>query len=217
MIEQFTVGKLVGEGLNGHIYKAKTLTGIPCVLKYVNLNFCLKNNKEFNAINEIKANMLLNHPNITTMYDFFVIPERDILVLVLEYCEQGDLVDYTDELSEQFTNLVSAKIIMQLVQGIKHMHLNGIIHRDIKPDNILITKDGTAKICDFGLVKLDHEVGKMKHKNFLGTVPYMSQEMVKREAYDERIDFWGIGIITSIVTLWLNPFCSLEEQTSQNT
>jgi len=137
--------------------------------------------------NEIKIMSNLKNTNIVELYKSA--SKDNYIYLILEYCEKGDLSSYLKKniLTEKDTNT----IFVQIVNGIEYLHNNEILHRDIKPHNILIDRNNNIKICDFGFAcyysKIDNSL--------CGSPFYMAPEMLRREIYDIKIDIWSLGIL----------------------
>lgn len=152
---------------------------------------------------EVHNSSQLAHKNIVSMYD--VAEEDDCYFLVMEYIEGPTLSEYIQnhgplslETAIQFTQ--------QILEGIKHAHDNRIVHRDIKPQNILIDKNKTLKIFDFGIAKAISETSLTQTNHVLGTVQYLSPEQAKGESTNEGTDIYSIGIVLYEMLVGEPPF-----------
>ncbi len=139
---------------------------------------------------EISILKSLSHPNIIQLHDAF--EERKHFVVVMEYA-QGDLFavledDRTMPLDEL------QKLAAQLVSALQYLHTNRIIHRDMKPQNILLSADGSVKLCDFGFARSMSAATNMV-TSVKGTPLYMAPEVVQQQPYDFRADLWSLGVI----------------------
>jgi serine/threonine protein kinase/Tfp pilus assembly protein PilF len=143
---------------------------------------------------EAKAAAKLNHPNIATIYS---IEETDNeLFIVMEYIKGKELKEYVGTghaLSLQKDKIV--KITAQIAEGLEAAHKEGIIHRDIKSSNIMITDSGVAKIMDFGLAKVKGTSKLTKIGSTVGTIAYMSPEQSRSDEVDNRTDIWSLGVV----------------------
>ncbi|CCF58992.1 hypothetical protein KAFR_0F03970 [Kazachstania africana CBS 2517] len=161
--------------------------------------------------NEYKIMKLLgrNHPNICSMLDFY--EDDSYYVVVLEYCECGDLYDFLDIAKKQgdpyspaLIQLDFRNLINQLFSAINYAHSLGIAHRDIKPENILLTKDGNIKLADWG-----HATTDAKSKEYhIGTDNYRGPETFNgTESYDTiKSDYWSIGVTMLYLIFGQCPF-----------
>ncbi|MFV1977474.1 MAG: protein kinase, partial [Candidatus Scalindua sp.] len=140
---------------------------------------------------EAKAAAALNHPNIATIH---AIEETDDeMFIVMEYVDGKEL---KEKISHGKVDIEeSIKIAIQISEGLKAAHEKGIIHRDIKSSNIMITNDGKVKIMDFGLAKIKGGKEVTKIGTTLGTAAYMSPEQAKGEEVDHRTDIWSLGVV----------------------
>ena len=138
----------------------------------------------------------LHHINIINFIDFIYDNENEYIFILMEYAEKGDLEKKILSLKTQETYLDEESILdyfIQICHGIKYMHDKKIIHRDLKLQNILITKNNKIKIGDFGLAKLLNLSSKAY--TFIGTPFYISPEIINGEPYDYKTDIWALGII----------------------
>jgi serine/threonine protein kinase len=143
---------------------------------------------------EAQAAASLNHPNICTIHS---IEETDNNVfIVMEYIDGKELktlVETRHGASLQINDVIIYAI--QIAEGLKAAHKKGIVHRDIKSQNIMITNDGKVKIMDFGLAKIGQGTQVTKVGSTVGTIAYMSPEQARGEELDHRTDIWSFGVV----------------------
>jgi serine/threonine protein kinase/tetratricopeptide (TPR) repeat protein len=159
--------------------------------------------------NEALALAKLNHPNIETVHEFG--SERDLDFLVMELIHG---VPLSQKLSEgPLDEALTRKLGAQLAEAMAAAHAQGVIHRDLKPDNIYITTEGRLKILDFGLAKLfrpETEIDQTQSiddtRSISGTLPYMSPEQLRAEAVDARTDIYGAGAVLYEMATSQRPF-----------
>ncbi|MCC7385491.1 MAG: serine/threonine protein kinase [Deltaproteobacteria bacterium] len=134
----------------------------------------------------------LQHGNIVHIYDF--IRDVDTAYIVMEYVEGTDLFDVLHD-ARGLPPDVAAVIALQLAEGLEYAHYHGIIHRDVKPSNLLISKLGEVKIMDFGIAR-DHGRADLTQVGMsLGTPAYMAPEQIRGDKVDFRADIFGLGIV----------------------
>jgi eukaryotic-like serine/threonine-protein kinase len=159
--------------------------------------------------NEALALAKLNHPNIETVHEFG--SERDLDFLVMELIHG---IPLSKKLSEgPLDEVLTRKLGAQLAEAMAAAHSQGVIHRDLKPDNIYITTEGRLKILDFGLAKLfrpETEIDQTQSiddtHSISGTLPYMSPEQLRAEAVDARTDIYGAGAVLYEMATSQRPF-----------
>ena len=168
----------------------------------------LKKEKRFKI--EAKAAAALNHPNIATIY---AIEEADAQIfIVMEYIDGKELKEIIKPKhvgTENFQSLQIDEIInyaIQIAEGLEAAHKKGIVHRDIKSQNIMITNDGKVKIMDFGLAKVGKDSQLTKLGSTVGTIAYMSPEQTQGETIDNRTDIWSFGVVLYEMVTGKMPF-----------
>jgi serine/threonine-protein kinase len=141
---------------------------------------------------EAQAVASLSHPNIVNIYDVGYCDGSHYLVM--EYVEGQNLKEII-KLKAPFSIEEAAEITKQICDGLEHAHDNKIIHRDIKPHNILITRGGKVKVADFGLARAVTTATVTHTKTVLGSVHYFSPEQAKGEITDEKSDIYSLGVV----------------------
>ena len=172
--------KDLGNGGFGKVFLAKERVSN----RFVAIKQLLTENKflQENIIHEIETVAKFENPNIVTFYHHF--REEGIFYLVMEYCSGGSLRDKIN--SNTYTNTEAIDWMITLAKSLRIIHKKGIIHHDIKPDNILFTQNGNIKIADFGVA----------NKN-MGTRSYMCPESFSwdfKSTNDPRIDIYSLGV-----------------------
>ncbi len=191
-ILHYKIIKKLGEGGMGVVYLAEDTK----LKRYVAIKFLphqISANEEERKRFEIEAQAAasFNHPNISTIY---AIEETDSEVfIVMEFIDGIELRDKLK--SGPIPSEKTLNIAIQIAMGLEAAHKKGIIHRDIKSQNIMITEAGKVKVMDFGLAKIQGETGLTKSGSTLGTVSYMSPEQATNEPVDHRSDIWSLGVL----------------------
>ena len=148
----------------------------------------------------------VDHPNIVKFHQSFI--DYRYVHIVMEFCNGGELFDRIVA-AQKFDERMSADIMSQMLQGIKHLHEHNIVHRDLKPENYLMeTKDKNSeiKLIDFGLSKRwSTEEGAAKMHTVVGTPYYVAPEVLRGE-YDKMCDVWSLGIILYVFLCGYPPF-----------
>uniref|UniRef100_A0A0K0DUA6 non-specific serine/threonine protein kinase n=1 Tax=Strongyloides stercoralis TaxID=6248 RepID=A0A0K0DUA6_STRER len=178
----------IGEGSTSLVIRATlTTTNTFVAVKRMKLKGQQRRELLFNEVVLIKD---LKHPNIVSMHNSYLV--EDELWVIMEYMERGPLTDVVTEM--RIEESVIAYITYQTLLGLAYLHQHNIIHRDIKSDSILFSKDGTVKISDFGFcAHLTDD--KPKRRSLVGTPYWMAPEVIKRSSYDTSADIWSLGIM----------------------
>ncbi|PIA16113.1 Pkinase-domain-containing protein [Coemansia reversa NRRL 1564] len=181
--------KKIGQGASGNVYKARSIkSGEIVAIKQMDLS---KQPRKELLVNEILVMKESRHKNIVNYIESFLLNSSDLWV-VMEYMEGGALTDVIDnnKMSEQQI----ATVCREVCRGLNHLHIQDIIHRDIKSDNVLLGEDGQVKITDFGFcAKLSEQ--RSKRATMVGTPYWMAPEVVKQKPYGSKVDVWSLGIM----------------------
>ena len=206
-MDEFVLGdytfssKKIGKGAFSVIYKGthrynKKVYAIK-EISYENLNK-IKNTikREFTVMKK------LNHPNIIKLHEVFFDSENKNVYLVLDYYEKGDLFNFLKgkPLKEKYTK----KYMRQLASGLKYLHENNIIHRDLKLKNILVTNSNDIVISDFGFAR-DGDSNTM-FDTLCGSPMYMAPEIMNHKFYDNKSDLWSVGVIMYELLFGTTPY-----------
>lgn len=150
---------------------------------------------------EIKVLQKLKHPNIIRLKGYF--EDDETIYLVLEYISGKDCSKFFKR--NLPTKMQVKTIIRQLVESVMYIHKQGIVHRDIKLENILIDKNFNIRLTDFGLCAIKETQYDMMHET-LGTLRYTAPELIKGEGYNDSVDVWGIGVVLFMLLTGEYPF-----------
>jgi len=154
---------------------------------------------------EAKAAARLNHPNIVSIHQ--VGQQRDQYYIVMEYLD-GPSLGTLMKSGERHPTETILEWIYQVCEGLHFAHEHGVIHRDIKPDNLILLKNGTVKITDFGIARLEKsEMVKTRDQTFMGTIYYCSPEQLKEfKNIDRRTDIFSMGVVLYQLLTGTLPF-----------
>ncbi|MBU1627396.1 protein kinase, partial [bacterium] len=201
--DRFKILMKVGEGGFGSVYKAedKRLNEIVC-LKVLDVKLTLDLAHKDRFVREIKLARKITHPNVVRMFDFAEI--GDTYVVTMEFVDGCTLQESLKRGNLTTNDMIS--YVEQICRALDAAHVMGIIHRDIKPGNILIDKDDNVKIVDFGLAKVGDITGVTDSGAIMGTPEYMSPEQVLSQPVDNRADFYSLGLIMYEMFTGVIPF-----------
>jgi dienelactone hydrolase len=182
----------IGRGGMGVVYKAEDIRLQRTVaLKFLPANLADSAELKERFLIEARAAAALSHPNICVIHEVGESEERPYIAM--EYVEGETLRDRIKK--KPLATKDALSIASQVAAGLGEAHHKGIVHRDIKSANIMVTAKGQAKVMDFGLAKLRGGSSLTKSQTTLGTVAYMSPEQAKGEEVDGRTDLWSLGVV----------------------
>ncbi|NWR50731.1 STK36 kinase, partial [Regulus satrapa] len=200
-MESYHILEMIGEGSFGRVYKGRRKHSAQVVaLKFIPK--VGRSEKELkNLQREIEIVRDLHHPNIIQMLDSFETAKE--VVVVTDYAE-GELFQILEDDGSLPEDQVQA-IAAQLISALYYLHSHRILHRDMKPQNILLGKDGVVKLCDFGFARA-MSIHTMVLTSIKGTPLYMSPELVEERPYDHTADLWSVGCILYELFVGTPPF-----------
>jgi tetratricopeptide (TPR) repeat protein/predicted Ser/Thr protein kinase len=191
-ISHYKILEKLGEGGMGVVYKAQdTKLDRPVALKFLPPHISDNAEEKARFIHEAQSASALNHPNVTTIYGIEESPEG--LFIVMEYVEGKTIKEIAEKDALSIKKVLDIGI--QICEGLATAHEKGIVHRDIKSDNIMLTPRGQVKIMDFGLAKLKGATKITETGTTLGTAAYMSPEQASGEEVDQRSDIFSFGVV----------------------
>lgn len=200
-LSEYNLLDLVGEGSFGKVYKArKKFTGETSAIKFIAKKG--KTERDLRSLRqEIDILRVLKHPNIIAMRDAFE-TENEFCV-VMEYA-QGELFEVLED-DRTLPELEVKAIARQLVSALHYLHTNRVIHRDMKPQNVLIGANKVVKLCDFGFARSIRSQS-MVMTSIKGTPLYMAPELVQEQPYNHTVDLWSLGVILYELFVGKPPF-----------
>ena len=192
LAEKYRIQDEIGHGGMGIVYRAEDIKlGRPAALKFLPPEWTRDENARERFIQEARAAAALAHPNICTVYE--VDDSGNQPFIAMEYVEGETLREKTRRGPLPVEEALA--VASQVAEGLEAAHRKGIVHRDIKSSNIMVTDKGRAKIMDFGLAKLRGGSSLTGEGATVGTVAYMSPEQARGEKVDQRTDIWSLGVV----------------------
>lgn len=201
---RYEISELIGIGGMADVYKATDIMEDKVVAVKILKNEFAGNDEFLRRFrNESKAIAVLSHPNIVKIYDVgftekiqYIVMEYIDGITLKEFIEQQHILKWKD----------AVHFSIQILRALQHAHDRGIVHRDIKPQNIMLFQDGTIKVMDFGIARFAREDGKTLSDKTIGSVHYISPEQARGDITDEKSDIYSVGAMLYEMLTGQKPF-----------
>ncbi|KAL0108044.1 hypothetical protein PUN28_014954 [Cardiocondyla obscurior] len=200
-MKKYEILKHIGEGSFGQVYKARKRSDGE-IVAFKMIRKCGRSYKELKSLRqECEVQRYLQHPNIVQMIDSF--ETENEIVVVTEYADKElyDILAKEGRLSEERAQVIAC----DLVSALYYLHSNRVMHRDLKPQNVLLEANGIAKLCDFGFAR-SMSTGTHVLTSIKGTPLYMAPELIEECPYDHNADLWSLGCIVYELVVGAPPF-----------
>lgn len=192
--KRYEIHELIGTGGMAMVYRAyDTIDDRTVAIKILKDEFSANDEFIRRFKNESKAIAVLNHPNIVKVYD---VSFGDVIqYIVMEYIDGITLKEYMELQGNEISWKEAVLFTTQILQALEHAHSKGIVHRDIKPQNIMLLQDGTIKVTDFGIARFSSVETRTMTDKAIGSVHYIAPEQAKGELTDGKTDIYSVGVM----------------------
>ncbi|CAA6656784.1 unnamed protein product [Spirodela intermedia] len=204
VVGDYIFGRMIGRGSFSDVWLARhRVHGTEVAVKEIPMERLSKKLQE-SLLSEIVILKKIEHPNIIALYDIIECPKT--IYIVLEYCRGGDLSMYIQR-HGRVPEATAKYFMQQLANGLQVLHRHNLIHRDLKPQNLLLSSNdvnATLKIADFGFARPLQPRGLAE--TLCGSPLYMAPEIMQLQKYDAKADLWSIGVILFQLVTGKTPF-----------
>lgn len=192
-LSNYHINERIGEGGMGTVYKATDVHLKRTVAVKMLHPFLVSNTDSLKRFqNEAHLSARISHPNVATLFDFKASEESHFIVM--EYVN-GQALDDVLKRQGRLPEATAVKIMIQVLEGLGAAHELGILHRDLKPGNIMITQRGFVKLMDFGIARLENTERMTRQNSVIGTLEYLSPELVKGGTPTKAADLYAVGVM----------------------
>jgi len=203
-IQNYRVEELLGEGGMGTVYKASdTVLRRSVAIKMLHQHLVRDTTFMERFRNEAILSAQLNHPNVTTLYNFLQDNNDSIIVMEMVH---GITVEKFLKQHGKLPLETAVRIAIQTLDGVQHAHSRGILHRDIKAANLMITPEGSVKLMDFGIARLEGSTRLTRADRIVGTLEYMAPELLNGTDPSVQSDLYAIGVLLYELLCGKMPF-----------
>ena len=201
---RYEIQEIIGVGGMANVYRAYDSIDDRTVAVKILRDEHMQNDELLRRFRNVsKAIAVLSHPNIVKVYD--VSFNEDIQYIVMEYIDGITLKEYIEQ-QKVLRWKESVHFTVQILRALQHAHDKGIVHRDIKPQNIMLLADGTIKVADFGIARFARSSQQTVTDKAIGSVHYISPEQAKGDVTDEKSDIYSVGVMLYEMTTGKLPF-----------
>ncbi|ESW99780.1 hypothetical protein KL918_001283 [Ogataea parapolymorpha] len=209
-LDDFNFVAVLGKGNFGKVMLAESVhTHKLCAIKVLKKDFIIQNDEVESTKSEKRVFMIANkgqHPFLLNLHQCFQTENR--IYFVMEYITGGDLMWHVQQ--KRFSLRRAQFYAAEVLLALKFLHENGVIYRDLKLDNIMLSESGHIKLGDYGLCKENMWYGN-KTSTFCGTPELMAPEILKEQGYDKAVDWWAFGVLLYQMLLTKSPFKGEDE------
>ena len=211
-LEFYRVRRLLGRGTFGKVYLAtQKISGRQVAIKCIE-KVALKNADMIKRVfNEVRILSQVSHPNVVKLYEIF--ENSKFYFFATELAERGDLMGLL-RAQGPFSSAQIFHVLRDILSALRYLREQGVLHRDLKLDNVLLTPDYRAKICDFGVAERLRSNFPLREK--CGTPAYLAPEIIKKIYNGFASDFWALGVCLFILTTGLPPFSARSIEALEN-
>ncbi|XP_042398533.1 CBL-interacting protein kinase 4-like [Zingiber officinale] len=204
LLGKYELGCLLGRGTFAKVYLARSVSdGATVAVKILDKAEMVATGMAGSVLTEVAAMRRLSHPNILKIHE--VLATRSKIFLVMEHAPGGDLLSRIAR--RRLPEHAVRRYFHQLVSALHYCHARGVTHRDVKPQNLLLDRDGNLKVSDFGLAALPDRLRDGQLHTACGTPAYTAPEVVRRKGYDgAAADAWSCGVILFVLLAGSLPF-----------
>ena len=191
---RYLIEQLLGAGGMANVYKGHDVqTGRTVAIKVLREEFLQNTDLVRRFKNESKAISVLDHPNIVKVYD--VNMTGNLQYIVMEYIDGITLKEYMEYRAQPLTYKERLRFVTQVLLALHHAHEKGIVHRDVKPQNIMLLSNGSIKVMDFGIARFSRSESQTMTDKAIGSVHYISPEQARGDTTDAKADIYSVGIM----------------------
>jgi serine/threonine protein kinase/tetratricopeptide (TPR) repeat protein len=202
-IGRYEILQEIGRGAMGVVFKARDpLIGRAVAVKTITSGVAESSDLLERFYREARAAGGLQHPNIVTIYE--MAESGGAPFIVMEYLE-GESLEKLIARKPSLPLATKVGYVVQACRALDHAHRHGVIHRDVKPANIVVTRDGVVKVVDFGIARLA-DASKTQTGTLVGTLAYLSPERIRGEQADARCDIWAMGVVLYELLAYQRPW-----------
>jgi len=209
-VEDFKLLKLIGKGNFGKVMLVKMLsTDETFAMKMLSKKHIIENNEIEHTMAECRILQRLRHPFLINLH--YAFQTEDNLYLILDFVNGGELFFHLQQ-EKRFTESRARFYAAEILLGLEYLHNAGVLYRDLKLENLLLTAEGHIVLTDFGLSKEGLDTSDARTATFCGTPEYMAPEMIASNAYGKAVDWWSFGSLLYEMLTGLPPFYSQDVQ-----